>query len=144
MRRTREFLTQQQHGTRGSIESQHDTAKRTATNESNRVESIQGTIKQTEDQIAAIVVDDTRYAELVALNERARRLAQMERFQADSLKTLEDARVALRDVKEQCAAAEQKRRDAEERRTATENERAQGRERLNNALAHGSAVPPLA
>lgn len=138
LRRNRESLTQQ-HSTRGSLESQHDSAKRTATNESNRVESIQGTIKRTEDQIAAIVVDDTRYAQLVAINERAGRLAQIERFQAESLKALEQAQVALRNVREQCTATEQKRRDTEEHRTAMENARAQGRERLKNALTHGSA-----
>lgn len=138
LRRSRESLAQQR-SVRVEVLVQHLKASGIVSEESGKVESVRKAIQDAEDEIARVVVDDTRYEQLVTLNERAGTLAQMERSQANLVGTRENAQAELQLVREQSAAAGEKSERAEARRTKADNACALAREDLSKKLARGSA-----
>jgi exonuclease SbcC len=138
LRRSRESLAQQQSA-RTEVQRQHLRASSIVSEESGKVDSVRKAIQRAEDEIAAVLVDDARYAHLVTLNERAGTLAQVERSEANLLGTLEDAQAQLRLAREQSAGAGEKSKRAEARRTEADNACALAREGLSKKLARGSA-----
>jgi exonuclease SbcC len=138
LRRSRESLAQQQSA-RTEVQGQYLKASGIVSEASGKVDSVRKEIQRAEDEIATIVVDDTQFAQLVTLNERAGTLVQMERLQANLLKTLENKQAQLRLVREQSTGATEKSKRAEARRAEADNACFLTREGLSKKLARGSA-----
>ncbi len=137
LRRNRGLIANHEQS-RSSAEKLYLEACGTLTDKTEEVKRLTDRISATEDALSAIAIDDAYHRALVALNERAKNLATVEKKHKDSLKSLETERPKLLKLQKDLAAATAEETRKETARAAAEASLKEARATLNQTTAKGS------